>query len=604
MIISRWMHLFSFAVVLLYISEVIAAPVKVTKTHALTLLESPKYPRGFKHLNYVNPQAPKGGVFSMIVSGGFDSFNPFITQGNPSWSIDVIYDTLLSFSADEPYTAYGLVAESIELPEDNSWVAFNIHPQARFHDGKPMTADDLVFTLNILRKHGQPFYKQAYAEVESVTATSAKRVLYTFKHPGQRKLPFLIGQLPVLPKHFWEDPAHDFSRGNFDIPLGSSAYRVSGYKAGHQVTYERVKDYWASNHPLKVGRHNFDKLVYDYYRDNNVAFEAFKKGDYGFHYELISKNWYTSYTFPAIQRGDIIAERIKTSESWGMNSFAFNTRRPHLRDPRVRRALILAYDFESLNKNMMYSEYERTNSYFVQTAFAASGLPSAEEIALLEPFRNQLPAELFTSPYTLPVTDGAGNNRQFLNQAAKLLKEAGFEKKNNQLINPETGTPVVLDVINPHPQIESTLVAYKKHLAKLGIELTIKTIDSSQFLHRIRDFNFDLANWVYDHERMPGKEMLSQFGSEGRNDTGSLNISGINSPVVDYLIMRTEQAKTMKELQTIVRALDRVLLWGNYVIPKWNSHKGERIARRKELKHLPIDGLNWVEVSSWWYEPD
>ena len=600
--IKQWTSIFCLALTLSHLPLLSAAPIKVTKTHALTLLDEPKYLSGFKHFDYVNPKAPKAGVFSMNVAGEFDSFNPFITHGNASWSIEIIYDSLLSYSADEPYTAYGLVAESIELPEDRSWVAFNIDPKATFHDGHPMTAEDVVFTLNILRKHGLPSYKLNFAEVESATAVSVSRVLFTFKSPQQRKLPFLIGQLPILPKHFWEDSAHDFTKGNLNIPLGSGAYKISSFKPGHRIIYERVENYWARNHPIKVGRHNFEKHVYDYYRDNNVAFEAFKKGDYHFRYEPISRIWYTSYQFPAIQNGDAIAERIKTRQNWGMNSFAFNTRRPHLKNPKVRRALTLVYDFESLNKNMMYSEYSRTNSYFVDTNFASSGLPGKDEIALLEPFRDQLPAELFTTEYTLPATDGTGNIRQSLNQATQLLKEAGFVKKNNKLINPETGTPVVLDVINPYPQIESTLVAYKKNLSKLGVELNIKTIDNSQFLRRIRDFNFDLANWVYGHERVPGKEMLGNFGSDGRNETGSLNISGINNPVIDHLIMLTEQAKSMQELKTIVRALDRVLLWGHYVVPKWNSNKGQRIARRKELRHLNIEGLNWVEISSWWYE--
>lgn len=280
-----------------------ATPVKVLKTHALTLLEAPRYPRGFKHFDYVNPDAPKGGLLSMTVSGEFNSFNPFINQGNPAWTIEIIYDSLLEYSADEPYSAYGLEADSIEVPEDYSWVAFNLNPQARFHVGHPVTADNLVFTLNTLLEKGQPHYKLTYGEIDSVAATSPTRVLYTFKHSDQRKLPFLIGQLPVLPKHFWERPEHIFTRGSFDIPLGSSAYRMKSFKPGHRVIYERINDYWAKKHPVKLGRHNFDTLIYDNYRDINVAFEAFKKGDYNLRWEMVSRIWETGYDFPAVQRG-------------------------------------------------------------------------------------------------------------------------------------------------------------------------------------------------------------------------------------------------------------------------------------------------------------
>lgn len=406
---ARFLYMLCCFVLISCSPNLLALPVaqKATPAHAISMYdESPKYSADFQHFEYVNFEAPKGGAISTYEIGPFDSFNPFLLKGSATNYISMIYDTLLEWSADEPYTAYGLLAESIELPADKSWVAFNLRPEARFNDQHPITADDVIFSYRQLLEHGHPSWKNNFENVKSVTKTSNHRVLFTFTDSNQRKLPFFLGQLTVFPKHFWESGKHDFSKANLDIPLGSGPYHIDSFKAGSQVIFRRSAQYWGKDLPINAGRHNFDLFTLDYFRDHTVAFEAFKAGNYTIRFENSATKWYTGYDFPAVNKGDVVRELIPVKINMGMNSFAFNLRRPPMDNPKVREALILAFDFDWINKHQMHDEYSRCNSYFTTHDFAASGLPSAEELKVLEPFRNQLPEKLFTDIYQPPTTDG------------------------------------------------------------------------------------------------------------------------------------------------------------------------------------------------------
>lgn len=576
---------------------------KATPVHAISMYDLPKYSADFRHYDYVNPIAPKGGAISTEEIGQFDSFNPFLPRGYSAGYLSMIYDSLLEWSADEPYTAYCLLAESIELPADKSWIAFNLKPEARFNDQHPITADDVIFSYQQLLEHGKPDWKNNFQGVESVSKTSDHRVLFIFKQPDQRKLPFFLGQMTVFPKHFWESDKHDFSKANFDIPLGSGPYQIDSFKPGSQIVFRRSADYWGKDLPINIGRYNFDLFTINYFRDHTVAFEAFKAGSYNTRFENSANKWYTGYNYSAVTRGEVIKELIPVKMNMGMNSFAFNLRRPPMDNPKVREALILTFDFEWINKHQMHDEYSRCNSYFTTHDFAASGLPSTDELKLLEPFRSQLPEKLFTDIYQPPTTDGSGNNRDHLKKAVQLLKEAGWERKGSKMISSKTGKPLELTLISPFPGHERVIMPYIKNLEKIGVKVTVNMLDWSQYIRKIRKFDFDMVQWAYDFERSPGKELDNVFGSEAADQEGSQNIIGIKNPVADQLISMTNSVKSHQELVTILKALDRVLLWNHYVVPRWYMEKGYRIAHRKELKHPNIDNLNWLEMSTWWYQP-
>lgn len=578
------------------------SPFKSTPETAIAHPGIPKYNNDFQHFDYANPSAPKGGELSFLVQGSYDSFNPYIPHGRAAADTELLYDSLMEFSADEPYSAYGLVAESVERAPDLSWVIFNLRPEARFHDDHPITADDVVFSYNRLITEGDPVYKMNFSQVKSAKALSDHRVLFEFKEPSQRKLPFLLAAMPVLPEHFWKSDKRDFGKSGLTVPLGSGPYKVLRHD-NDQVIYERVRNYWAKDLPINKGRHNFDTIRAEYIRNNASLLEAFKSGLVNFHYEPVSKHWYTSYDFPAIQKGDVIKERFKVISFIGMNGFMMNTRRPPLDNWLVREALILLFDFEWTNQHLMFNEYKRVNSYFVNTDLAASGLPSPEELKLLKPFQNQLPNEVFTQVYKPPVTDGSGNIRQHKLKALKLLHKAGWELVDGKLLHKESKKPLTITMINSFPQMETTILPYKKNLNAMGIEMVLHTLDSGQFVRRMKSFDYDLINWAYGHHPVPGLELINQFGSHSKDEEGSKNLSGIQNPAVDHLIRKLDSATSRAELTTYTRALDRALLWGHYAIPKWYMESA-RSAHDKRLKHPDnIQNLYRLENSVWWFEP-
>ncbi|HIE07307.1 MAG TPA: ABC transporter substrate-binding protein, partial [Desulfarculaceae bacterium] len=499
---------------------------------------------------------------------------------------------------DEPFSEYGLIAEKIAVAADRASVVFYINPQARFHDGHKITAADVVFTFNLLLQKGQPMYKRYYADVTGVEALDESRVKFTFKDGSNAELPLIVGQLVVLPRHFWLDK--EFDRADLTVPLGNGAYRVKSFVAGKSITYERVADYWAADLPVNKGRNNFDKLIFDYYRDATVALEAFKSGEYDFRLENVSKNWATLYKGPQFTDNRIIKKEILHEIPQGIQGFVFNTRRAFFSDRKVREALIYAFDFEWSNKNLFYGQYKRSNSYFSNSELAAAGPPSPAEIELLEPFKDQLPAGVFKDSYHLPTTDGRGNNRQNLRRAAALLKSAGWIIKDKKLVD-EAGNPFRFDILLTAPAFERIVLPYKKNLARLGIDIDVRVVDTAQYLNRVRKFDFDMVVWSFGQSLSPGNEQRYYWHSEVADIPGSRNFAGIKSPVVDALVEKIIHARDRKTLITCTRALDRVLQWGFYVIPHWHISTF-RIAYWNKFAQPEVHPEFGLGLMTWWAE--
>ncbi|MBD8482893.1 extracellular solute-binding protein [Pseudomonas coleopterorum] len=568
--------------------------------HALTLYdEAPKYPADFKHYDYVNPDAPKGGTFRQKGVGSFDSLNPFISKGVPADDIDLIYDTLARRSLDEPFTEYGLVAGRIEKAPDNSWVRFYLRPEARFHDGQPMRAEDVVFSFQTLMQSGSPLYRGYYADVADVVAEDPLRVLFKFKHSNNRELPLILGQLRVLPKHFWQ--GRDFTKGSLDIPLGSGPYKVAEVKAGRSIRYERVKDYWARDLPMNRGLFNFDVLDIEYYRDSTVALQAGKAGQFDFWLESSAKNWATAYDIPAVRERRLLREEIPNGNPTGMQGFVFNLRKPLFQDVRVREALALVFDFEWTNKQLFNGAYLRTDSYFENSEMAASGLPSPAELNILEPLRGQIPERVFDTPFSNPVTDASGMLREQQRQAYKLLQEAGWRIVDDKMVDAQ-GTPVKIEFLLTQADFDRVLLPYKRNLADLGIELVIRRVDVSQYVTRVRSRDFDMMVGSFAQSTSPGNEQREYWASSSADKPGSRNFMGLKDPAIDSLVEGLINASSRQDLIDHTRALDRVLLWGHYVVPNWHI-KTWRVAYWNHIGHPAITPRYDIGVETWWSKP-
>lgn len=570
-------------------------------THGIAMHGDVRYPADFTHFAYADPDAPRGGRLALAAIGTFDSLNPYVLKGNPAAGLGLITDTLTIQSQDEPFTEYGLLAESIEMPDDRSWVAFTLRAAARWHDGRPVTVDDVIFSLDILRTKGRPFYRAYYANVAEARAEGERRVRFTFDGAVNRELPLIIGQLPILSKHFWE--GRSFEDSTLETPLGSGPYRVKSVEPGRTIAYERVADYWGAAVPVNVGRNNYDEVSYEYYRDPNIALEALKAGRYDLRIENSSRFWATGYTGPAVEKGLIVREELPQEGGGGMQAFAFNLRRPIFQDRKVREALGYAFDFEWTNKTLFYGLYQRTRSYFENTELAAEGLPSEAELALLEPYRDRLPAMVFEPAWQPPATDGSGNNRENLRKAVALLKEAGWEVQGGKLVNLATGQPMAFEImLDQGGLFERITGPFVKTLERLGIAATIRSVDDAQYQRRLDEFDFDMvvANW--GQSLSPGNEQRDFWGSAAARSPGSRNLAGIEDPIVDALIDRIIQAPSRDALVAACRALDRVLLSGFYVIPQWHSGV-TRIAYWDKLGRpatLPRYGL---DLFAWWVDP-
>lgn len=569
-------------------------------THAMTLYgEPPKYPASFAHFDYVNPDAPKGGTLRLSGFGGFDSLNGFVSRGTAADELGLIYDTLAVNSLDEPFTEYGLLAERIERAENNTWIRFQLRPEARFHDGEPVTADDVVFTFNTLLEQGAPFYKAYYGDVKEVIADSPRSVTFHFHHGRNRELPLVLGQLPVLPKHYWQD--RDFTRNGLEAPLGSGPYRVGQVRPGRSITFERVTDYWAEQLPSRRGFYNFDRVVVDYYRDTGVALEAFKAGQFDFNIEVSAKNWATGYESPALEAGRIIKEEIPNHNTQGMQGFVFNLRKPYFEDVRVRKAISLLFDFEWANQRLFHNAYTRSSSYFGNSELAAVGVPSEAELALLEPLREQLSPSVFEAAYEPPVTDGTGNIRNQRREAYNLLKEAGWKIENDQLVNAE-GQPLRFEFLLVQADFERILLPFKRNLASLGIEMTLRRIDVSQYINRLRSRDFDMVVSGFGQSNSPGNEQREYWHSSSADNSGSRNLMGLKDPAVDQLVAGLIEADSREELITYTRALDRVLRAGHYLVPNFHTTV-YRVAYWNKFSHPQQPPRYDVGQYTWWMTP-
>ena len=544
----------------------------VNVSHAIAMHGEPKYGKNFKYVDYVNPNAPKGGVVVFSSIGSYDTFNPFVLKGTSASGIGNLYETLTTSSSDEAFTEYGLLAETIEWPDDRSWVAFTLRKEAKWHDGKSITPEDVIWTFNILMEKGHPFYKYYYGDVVEVLKVGDLKVRFNFKGNTNLELPLIVGQLPVLPKHYWE--TKNFEETTLDIPIGSGPYKIKSFDAGRSIAYELDKNYWGKNIPIKKGTENFGMIKYEYYKDRGIERESFKSGNIDFFSENTSKDWATSYDIPAVQNGLIIKESIEHENPQGMQAFAFNTRKEFFKNKKVREALSYAFDFEWTNTTLFYSAYKRTNSFFENSELASSGIPGGKEFDLLQSFgtKNQefLPPEVYSMEFNPPKTDGSGFMRKELSKATSLLAESGWELKNGQLINKESGKHFEFEILLVSPAFERIVLPFKDNLEKLGISVTVRTIDSSQYQQRLETFDFDMVVSSFRQSLSPGNEQRNFWGSDAADTHGSRNIIGIKNTVIDLLIEKIISAKDREDLITATRALDRVLLWNHYVIPQWH----------------------------------
>jgi microcin C transport system substrate-binding protein len=569
--------------------------------HGISMYGDLRYPAGFDHFDYVNPQAPKGGSLVLSAIGTtFDTLNPFVLRGVPAAGVSLVYQTLVENSMDEPFSEYGLLAKTIATPEDRSFVEYELREDARWHDGKPVTADDVVFSFDILRTKGTPVFRVYYADVDRAEKVGDRKVRFLFKGGFNRELPLIMGQLPILPAHWWE--GRDFEAPTLEPPLGSGPYRVARVEAGRSVTLERVQDWWAEQVPAVVGRYNYGSIRYDYYRDFNIAFEAFKAGAFDWHIESSAQRWATGYDIPAVREGLLIKEEIEQDSGGVIQGFWFNQRRDKFKDPRVRQAIGYAFDFEWSNRTLFFDQYTRCDSYFSGSkVFAATGLPTGEELALLEPYRDQLPPELFTEPFTLPVTDGSGNNRAQLRTALELFKAAGWEVKDRRMVETATGQPMQFEILLDNPQFERIAGPFVKNLERLGIDASIRTVDSAQYQNRITSFDFDVITEIYGQSLSPGNEQREYWGSAAASQPGSRNYAGISDPVVDAMIEKVIRADSREELEVACRAMDRVLLWGYHLVPHWYSGyvrlaRWDKFGRPAEMPRFNVD------LYAWWIE--
>lgn len=567
--------------------------------HGFAMHGDVKYPAGFRHFDYVNPAAPKGGEVKFGIAGTtFDSFNPFILRGVPTGVVMLTFDTLMVSSGDEPFTKYCLVCETIEVPDDRSWVEFALRPQAKFHDGSPITVDDIMWTFEALKTKGHPAYRSYYADVVEVKKTGEHKVRFVFRPGINRELPLIVGELPVLSKTWWA--SREFDKTSLEPPLGSGPYKIDSFEAGRFVALKRVPDYWAANLPVQVGRNNFEVMRYDYYRDSTVALEAFKSGAYDIRPENQALAWATMYEGPALAQGLIKKEEIPEERVSGMQAFVMNARRAPFDDRRFREALSYAFDFEWSNRTLFHNAYTRTRSYFDNSELAARGLPSPAELKLLEPFRGKVPEEVFTREYNPPKTDGSGNWRENQRVAMRLLREAGYKVDNQRLVNRD-GRPVSFEILLVSPQFERIALPYVENLKRLGIEARVRTVDSSQYQRRMDEFDFDMTVSGWGQSESPGNEQRSFWHSQQRDVQGSRNLAGIADPAVDAMIDKIIAAETRDDLVAAVRALDRLLQWGHYVVPNWHV-RADRVAYWDRFSRPPIARKVGYDPGAWWVD--
>ncbi|MBF7052366.1 ABC transporter substrate-binding protein [Halomonas sp. KAO] len=572
---------------------------RVPTVHGLSLYGEPALPEGFAHFPYVNPEAPKGGSLTQAAVGGsFDSTNPFIIRGTPAAGVSRIYDTLLEGNPDEPFSLYGLLAEGIRLDPGREWIEFDLRPEARFHDGEPLTARDVVFSFELLTEQGNPFYGAYYADVESVTALDDDTVRFEFASTHSRELPLIVGQLPILPRHYWE--TRDFGSPTLERHPGSGPYRIAEVDPGRRIVYQRVEDYWARDLPVKRGRHNIGRLVYDYYRDRDIAWEAFKAGVLDYRVDARAATWATGYDFPAFNNGLVRKLRVPDGQPARMQAFIYNLRQEKFQDPRVREALALTFDFPWLNANIFYDAYRRTESFFQNSEMAATGLPSEAELEVLTPWRDQLPEDVFSEPLPMKHPEAL---RERLRLALTLLRDAGYRVRNGGLVDAQTGEPLALEVLLYDSGMERVVQPMLRNMARLGIRGTIRIVDINQYLNRLRSFDFDLVVGQFPQSNNPGNEQREFWTSDYAQRPQSRNLMGLANPVVDDLVEQLIRADSRETLNTLTRALDRVLRHHFIVIPHY--HSGEtRLAVWDKFGWPEPSPRYGMDLEAWWVDPE
>jgi peptide/nickel transport system substrate-binding protein len=569
-----------------------AAPV-----HAIAMHGSPKHPAGFRHFPYVNPDAPKGGRLVLGTLGTFDSLTPFIIKGvSPANMREYVYESLLTRSGDEPFSLYGLIAESVELPEDRSWITFNLRPEARFSDGTPITAEDVLFSHEVLKQKGWPYHRSHYSKVVSAEKISPHAVRFTFGTGGDREIPMILGLMPILPKH--KTSFENFEQTTLEPPIGSGPYTVARVDPGRSITYRRNPDWWARDLPVSRGRFNFDEVRIEYFRDGASLFEAFKAGEIDLRFEEEAGRWIEGYRFPAASEGRVVQRELATGLPAGMSALVFNTRRPPFRDQRVRRAFILLFDAEWINRNLYNGLYQRTQSFFERSELSSSGRPAdARERALLAPFAADVKEGVLTGSYRLPTTDGSGDNRANMQAAFKLLNEAGYRLENNVLS--KDGIPLTFEFLAQTRQQERLMLSYARTLERLGITIRIRQVDTSQYWGRLKNYDFDMIQWAWGASLSPGNEQINRWSSKAAGIEGTLNYPGVESGAVDAMIDALLQAEGAEDFTAAVRALDRALVSGDYVIPLFYLPR-IWVAYWTHLQSPSVEPLAGLDVDSWW----
>ena len=570
------------------------------KTHGIAMHGKPKYEENFTHLDYVNPNASKGGVVRFGSYGSFDNLNRVAFKGSKAAGLGYVNDTLMRRVWDEAFSLYGLIAEFVEMPEDRSSVTFYLNPKATFHDGSPITRDDVLFSLETFQTKGTPNQKKTYGKVISTELIGNNGIKMVFVNNEDKELPLIVaGFLPIIPKKYYENI--DVTKTFLDIPLGSGPYTIENLDPGRQIKYKRVENYWAKDLPVNKGLYNFDTIIYDYYKDSNVLVEAFKVGEYDFRREYNVKRWLSEYDFKAVDSGEVILKEMNNDRPVGMNGLVMNTRKNIFNNRNVRLALSYAYDHEWINKTIYQNAYVRTDSFFDNSPLSSSGLPSDAELELLNPWRDQIPSEIFTETFTPPKTDGSGNARKNLLKAKAILQEEGWIIKTDKLT--KDGKEFKFEFLIVSPSDEKIALAYQSNLKKLGITMEVRTVDSSQYQARLLNYDFDMIKRYWGVSLSPGNEQQFYWGSEVGKKDGSRNYPGINSPAIDALIEKLISAKNREELTTAIHALDRVLLWGHYVVPLYHSNK-DRIAYWDFFEYPEEIPLYGIVIESWWVNKD
>jgi microcin C transport system substrate-binding protein len=579
--------------------------------HGLSLFGDLKYPSGFKQFDYVNSGAPKSGTARQIATGTFDNFNLVVAgiKGTLAAGVTRLYESLLVSSFDEVTSAYGLLAEAVSYPADFSWVSYRLRAEAKWHDGTPITPDDVIFSFEAFKKYS-PQFAAYYRHVAKVEKTAEREITFTFDAPGNRELPQIVGELTVLPKAWWQGTdkdgkKRDIGESMLEPPLGSGAYRIKDFSAGRTIVYERVADYWGKSLNVNIGRDNFDELRFEYFRDTTVALEAFKADTVDWREENSAKNWATAYDFPAVTDKRVVLEEFPITSRGAMQAFAFNSRRAKFQDPRVRRAFNYAFDFEEMNKQIFFGQYTRIASYFQGTELAATGLPAGRELELLKTVRDKVPAEVFTKAYSNPVSGNPAAVRDNLREALRLLKEAGYKIRDQKLVDSKTGEPYTVEFLAYDPSFERVFLFYKPSLDRLGVTVSVRSVDDTQYENRLRSWDFDVITASWGESLSPGNEQRGYWGSQAADQPGSYNLIGIKNPAVDAMIDAVIFAKTRDDLVAATKALDRVLMWNHYVVPQWTYNKA-RTAHWDRFSHpdpLPKYGAA-AFPDVWWWDAD